>query len=199
YQVEALCARAIWMEKGRVKMDGNAADVTSAYAASLNAPTTPAAEQEAATTPTPSGTGRIVKAVARTMGQQGSEVRLVSGKSDLTIDISFEIDPHLPAPGVAIGISDANGTTVTSAISVNDGIVVPADAQGRGQASIVFKQFSLLKGSYWVTCFLTSEDGLHPYDQVLHCLRLNVTQEGTEQGFVSLPRDWVIGKPPAIR
>ncbi|MBS7777099.1 ABC transporter ATP-binding protein [Acidovorax sp. CCYZU-2555] len=199
YQVEALCARAIWMEKGRVKMDGNAADVTSAYAASLNAPTTPTPEQEAAAAPAPSGTGRIIKAVARTRTEQGSEVKVLSGKSDLTIDISFEIDPHLPAPGVAIGISDANGTTVTSAISVNDGVVVPVDAQGRGQASILFKKFSLLKGSYWVTCFLTSEDGLHPYDQVLHCLRLNVTQEGTEQGFVSLPRDWITAAAPADR
>lgn len=195
YQVEALCARAIWMEKGRVKMDGNAADVTSAYATSLNAPTTPAAVQEAV--PMASGTGRIIKAVARTGMQAGSEVQLVSGQSDLAIDISFEIDPHLPAPGVAIGISDANGTTVTSAISVNDGVVIPVDAQGKGQASIRFKQFPLLKGTYWVTCFLSSEDGLHPYDQVLHCLRLNVRQEGTEQGFVSLPRDWVVVPPPA--
>ncbi len=195
YQVEALCARAIWMEKGRVKMDGNAADVTSAYATSLNAPTTPAAVQEAA--PMASGTGRILKAVARSGVQEGSEVHLVSGESDLAIDISFEIDPHLPAPGVAIGISDANGTTVTSAISVNDGVVIPVNAQGLGQASIRFKQFPLLKGTYWVTCFLSSEDGLHPYDQVLHCLRLNVRQEGTEQGFVSLARDWVTTTPPA--
>ena len=194
YQVEALCARAIWMEKGRVKMDGNAADVTSAYAASLNAPTAPQ-PTAAPIKPTGSGTGRIVKAVARTEAQAGSEVQLVSRQSDLTIDISFEIDPHLPAPGVAIGISDANGTTVTSAISVNDGVVVPLDGQGRGQASILFKQFPLLKGSYWVTCFLSSEDGLHIYDQVLNCLRLNVRQEGTEQGFVSLPRDWIITTP----
>ncbi|MET1114288.1 MAG: ABC transporter ATP-binding protein [Comamonas sp.] len=198
YQVEALCARAIWMEKGRVKMDGNAADVTSAYATSLNAPTTPTPEQQTATVMA-SGTGRICKAVARTGVQEGSEVHLVSGQSDLTIDISFEIDPHLPAPGVAVGISDANGTTVTSAISVNDGVVIPVDAQGRGQASILFKQFPLLKGSYWVTCFLSSEDGLHPYDQVLHCLRLNVRQEGTEQGFVSLPHDWLGATPPVTR
>ena len=36
YQVEALCARAVWIEAGRVRMDGPAADVTTAYAASLN-------------------------------------------------------------------------------------------------------------------------------------------------------------------
>lgn len=192
YQVEALCARAIWMEKGRVKMDGNAADVTSAYAASLNATTTQVQDRHVIAS---SGTGRIVRALARTQAAEGSEVDVVSGQSDLMIDIFFEIDPNLPTPGVAIGISDANATTITSAISVNDGVPMQMDAEGKGKATVVFERFSLLKGSYWVTCFLTSEDGLHPYDQVLHCLRINVRQEGTEQGFVSLPHQWLPTTP----
>lgn len=192
YQVEALCARAIWMEKGRVKMDGNAADVTSAYAASLNATTTQVQDRHVIAS---SGTGRIVRALARTQAAEGSEVDVVSGQSDLMIDIFFEIDPSLPTPGVAIGISDANATTITSAISVNDGVPMQMNAEGKGKATVVFERFSLLKGSYWVTCFLTSEDGLHPYDQVLHCLRINVRQEGTEQGFVSLPHQWLPTTP----
>ena len=196
YQVEALCARAIWMENGQIKMDGNAADVTSAYAASLNAPQntvySPAQNKE---TEAAHGTGRIVRAVARTQSFEGNEVNVVSGQSDLMIDIFFEIDPHLPAPGVAIGISDANATTITSAISVNDGVSIHMDAQGKGKATVVFERYPMLKGSYWVTCFLTSENGLHPYDQVLHCLRINVRQEGTEQGFVRLPHQWLSVTP----
>lgn len=196
YQVEALCARAIWMEKGRVKMDGNSADVTSAYAASLNTPQHAAVSQtQSKSVKVSNGTGRIVRAVARTQSLEGSEVDVVSGQSDLMIDIFFEIDPHLPTPGVAIGISDANATTITSAISVNDGVSMRMDAQGKGKATVIFERFPLLKGSYWVTCFLTSEDGLHPYDQVLHCLRINVRQEGTEQGFVSLPHQWLSATP----
>lgn len=201
YQVEALCARAIWMEKGCLKMDGNAADVTSAYAASLNADnqrnktdiTTPASNSSS--TVVPSGTGRIVRAIARAEETEGSEVEIISGKDDLSIDIYFEIDPSLPAPGVAIGISDANGTTVSSAISVNDGIRIQVDSQGHGFTRVFFNKFPLLKGSYWVTCFLTSEDGVHPYDQVLNCLRINVRQEGTEQGFVSLSHRWLTENP----
>lgn len=192
YQVEALCARAIWMENGQIKMDGNAADVTSAYAASLNATTTQVQDRHVIAS---SGTGRIVRALARTQAAEGSEVDVVSGQSDLMIDIFFEIDPSLPTPGVAIGISDANATTITSAISVNDGVPMQMNAEGKGKATVVFERFPLLKGSYWVTCFLTSEDGLHPYDQVLHCLRINVRQEGTEQGFVSLPHQWLPATP----
>ena len=37
-------------------------------------------------------------------------------------------------------------------------------------------------------------DGVHPYDQVTHCLRLNVTQTGLEQGVVSLPHEWRVSR-----
>ena len=37
-------------------------------------------------------------------------------------------------------------------------------------------------------------EGVHPYDQVTHCLRLNVTQTGLEQGVVSLPHEWRVSR-----
>ena len=37
YQIEALCARALWIDAGALRMAGSAADVCSAYQASLNA------------------------------------------------------------------------------------------------------------------------------------------------------------------
>ena len=194
YQVEALCARAVWIEAGRVRMDGPAADVTSAYAASLNeGATSPRLDSVAVAAQVRragSGTGRIVRAVARTPTEEGSEVRVLSGSTDVELELTFEIDPALPTPGVAVGLSDANGMTIASATSVNDGVSLTTNAQGQGRASIVFKKIPLLKGSYWVTFFLSTEDGIHPYDQVTHCLRLNVSQVGLEQGVVSLAHEW---------
>ena len=192
YQVEALCSRAIWMEKGRIRMDGSAAEVTSAYATSLNAGTvTPRLDSPTLTGLSPAGTGRIIRAVARTATQEGSEVDVESGQTDVVLEVLFQIDPALPAPGVAVGLSDANGATVSSATSVNDGVALQVDAQGYGKVSVVFRRLPLPKGSYWVTCFLSTEDGVHPYDQVTHCLRLNVKQQGLEQGVVSLPHEWL--------
>lgn len=192
YQVEALCSRAIWLESGRVRMDGPAADVTSAYATILNADTTnPRMGLITGRNGFPAtGTGRIVKATARTDSEEGSVVEVQSCETDVALEICFEIDPALPVPGVAVGLSDANGMTIASATSVNDGFVPAVDSRGRGRAVLLLKRVPLLKGSYWVTCFLSTEDGIHPYDQVTHCLRLNVHQQGLEQGVVSLPHEW---------
>ena len=196
YQVEALCSRAIWIDKGKLRLQGPAAEVTSAYSASLasgaafasqSASYAPPAQMRTAV---PEGTGRIVRAVARTEFEEGRQVHVHSSETDVAITIEFAIDPSLPVPGVALGFSDATGLTVASAGSVNDGVTLRMDSEGRGQATILFRRLPLLKGRYSVTCFLTTEDGVHPYDQVEQCLQLQVTQHGLEQGVVTLPHEW---------
>jgi lipopolysaccharide transport system ATP-binding protein len=194
YQVEALCSRALWIERGTLRMVGTAAEVTAAYGASLDAGAAPSALSLAAAevsgAPAPRGSGRILKVLASADGFQGHDIALRSGLSDLSLAIEFTIDPMLPTPGVAVGIADGAERTVASAISVNDGVALTVSPNGQGRATLVFGKIPLLKGRYTVTVFLTTEDGVHPYDQALHCVSLQVTQQGIEQGVVSLPHVW---------
>jgi len=194
YQVEALCSRVLWIEAGAVRMQGPAAEVTSAYAASLEpaglvepALLLPKKEQKSQA---PQGSGRILRVSAMADGVTGKAVTLRSGVSDLTLAVDFVIDPALPVPGLAFGFSDSAGRTVSSAISVNDGVTLRVDAQGHGQARLVLARIPLLKGRYDVTTILTTEDGVHPYELVMNSLVLNVTQQGLEQGVVALAHEW---------
>jgi lipopolysaccharide transport system ATP-binding protein len=194
YQVEALCSKAMWIDGGKVRMFGAAAEVTSAFQASLNAgvranPVELTVAEAAAIAP--EGSGRIVKVTASSDGVSSAQLNLRSSESDLRIDIDFSADPALPVPSVALGISDSNGLTVASATSHNDGVTLARDAQGHGRATIVFPKFPLLKGQYTVTCFLATEDGIHVYEQVDRCIVLNVSQKGLEQGLVALEHEWL--------
>ncbi len=199
YQVEALCSRAMWIEAGTLRMIGSAADVTSAYQASLNSSAYVSAAPRAnalvaANAPAsaaPAGTGRINRIFAIAHGIPGREVDLVSGETDLEITIDFSVDPGLPVPSVAFGFSDSNNLTVSSVLSGNDGVELHVDASGHGRASVVFPRLPLLKGRYTVTGFLLCENALHPYEQVEQSLVLNVTQKGLEQGLVKLPHEWL--------
>ena len=199
YQVEALCSRAMWIEAGTLRMMGSAAEVTSAYQASLNSSATVAAAPRtsaltASHVPVPGappGTGRINRIFATAHGTPGREVDLVSGETDLEITIDFSVDPGLPVPSVAFGFSDSNNLTVSSVLSGNDGVDLHVDASGHGRASVVFPKLPLLKGRYTVTGFLLCENALHPYEQVEQSLVLNVTQKGLEQGLVKLPHEWL--------
>ena len=207
YQVEALCSRAVWLEGGRVRMAGSASDVTQAYNESLalgslpeaaifagalhGQPTTGAdAQPKASDTPPPTGSGHIVRVAARSGSQEALFLNLKSGVSDLTLDVEFRIDPDLPSPGLAFGFSDGLNQTIASVISIHDGVKLTVDAQGRGKGTVTFPKIPLLKGEYAVTVFLSTEDALHPYDQVTHCIKFRVTQDSVEQGIVTLPHTW---------
>jgi len=199
YQVEALCSRAMWIEAGKLRMLGSAADVTHAYQTSLNASSALATDRSAApaasaarpVAPAPQGSARINRITASAHGVSGRELDLVSGETDLQITLDFSIDPALPVPSVAFGFSDANNLTVASVLSDNDDVKLHPDASGNGQAVVLFPRLPLLKGRYTVTGFLACESAVHVYEQVEQALVLNVTQKGTEQGLVMLAHRWL--------
>ena len=197
YQVEALCSRALWVEEGRLKMDGSAAEVTSAYQSSLNASALSIRSSlgEVWRSGIHEGNGRLVSVRAEVDGipvASDGVAQVMSCQSTLTLKMVFEIDPALPVPALALGFSDANGLTVASATSHNDGVILHRDAQGRGEAQVVFERLPLLKGHYYVTGFLISENAVHVYDQVERVVRIDVLQEGLEQGVVRLPHVWLL-------
>lgn len=212
YQVEALCERALWLNAGRMQAIGPAADVCAQYQAFLNGLAGLArghtgavdgmlpADASNASDPSgvhrqtvcaPAGGGRITGFTLRCAQQMGAEVTVRSGLDDVAVEISFVCDPALPCPVLALGISDQNGLTVSSALSLMDQAPLNRRPDGSGQATLVLQRLPLLKGRYSLTPFLLSEDGLHPYDQVLHAGHLRVTQDGPLQGVVSLPRRWL--------
>jgi lipopolysaccharide transport system ATP-binding protein len=197
YQVEALCERALWLDGGTVRMSGPASEVCGAYQASLNgldrpnwggALTGPSAPAAVAAPGTARLTGFTVTARD---APPGARVQVRSGADDVVLSWHFASDPALPTPTVAVGISDENGLTVSSALSLLDGAVVHRNVDGSGWAQMVLTKVPLLKGRYSLTAFLLSEDGLHPYDQVMQAAQVTVEQDGPLQGFVSLPRRWM--------
>lgn len=215
YHVQALCSRAIWMENGRIRMVGDAASVTAAYETALVVDSVPNSQVAASATdplketsiqtpinalesaPSPPhthlaepGTARFTGIEVLSDGHSGKNLPVQSGKSTLTVRLSFASDPQLPCPSVALGILHANGSVVTSAGSANDHATLDRDALGAGSVDIVFEQMGLLQGDYSINVFLLCERGLHIYDHAERVATLRVVQQGLEQGLVTLPRTW---------
>ncbi|MEF8770471.1 MAG: ABC transporter ATP-binding protein [Candidatus Accumulibacter phosphatis] len=190
YSVEVLCHRALWIEHGRLRMQGPAAEVTSAYAASLESPA--GGEETGRARPVAhAGGGRIIRATACAEGVCGTRVSTVSGVSELSVTIEFAIDPSLLPPSVAVVFGDAAHRVVASASSHNDGVTLSMDAQGHGRCVVVFPALPLLKGRYSITSYLFCEKGLHIYDLADQSISLDVTQQGVEQGVVTLKHAWL--------
>jgi lipopolysaccharide transport system ATP-binding protein len=210
YQVESFCDRALWLDHGQVQMEGPAAKVVAAYADSLREESKSASSVTLASVRTSGGASsasdasdvskaasaaalgvaRITNIEVSVDGQTGRELEAVSLQSDVSITVQFESDPALPCPTFATGFALPDGQIFTSAYTLFDGIAIERDAQGRGQATVVFEKLPLMKGRFSIGAYLFDERALHVYDMVLQAAAVVVTQPGVHQGFVQLPHRW---------
>jgi lipopolysaccharide transport system ATP-binding protein len=140
--------------------------------------------------PAVSGLTRITGIEVSVDGKSGRELQAVSLQSDVQITVKFESDPAQPCPTFATGFALPDGQIFTSAYTLFDGVPIERDAQGRGQATVVFEKLPLMKGRFSVGAYLFDERALHVYDVVLQAATVVVTQPGVHQGFVQLPHRW---------
>ncbi|MBH9578016.1 ABC transporter ATP-binding protein [Inhella proteolytica] len=211
YHIEALCNRVLWLEQGRVRMLGAAAEVVAAYNDYIGGEThggegnplrtggvTPMQGADevvgasAGVHPPPfrPGEGRILSLQARAGQQVGRHLKLHSGREDLVLDVAFQVDPALPAPSVLMALATRAGTLVASAGTHNDGLVLERDARGNGRVSLTLPKLPLLKGEYVIDIYLACERGLHYYATAPSAFELQMTQDGLEQGVVNLGHRW---------
>jgi len=195
YHIDALCERALWLERGEVRMFDVAQKVTAAYNAFLaqeNPPVEPAPTAPPAASPAAAAAGmaRIVAVTGDCGGAIGRHLPLVSRVSTLTVSVEFVSDPALPCPSVALGIESEAGVGVSSVISLEAPESVLREAGGRSRVQVCFPDIPLLKGIYFVTVFLACERAVHVYDTAPRCLTLEVSQQDALQGLAALPHRW---------
>lgn len=200
YQVQAICSRAIWLDGGIMKMDGNPEQVIMAYNAHMKRRDGLSASVNSALTGTdgedvsqewPGSKLRQVGVLVD--GVPGRKHAVRSGKSNLEVRVDFYSDPKQPIPTVAVVIIDENGHPISSVTSLIDGMEPCLSALGLASISLVFPRLPLMKGHYWVHVFLLCDRGVHIYDKARMIAELVVTQDHPAIGIVSLPRKWSMG------
>lgn len=196
YQIETLCTRALWLEKGRVRMDDEPAKVVVAYQSSL-AESAIEEQEHRLETESPAeteGYARIDSVVVTCDGRSGRKLHANSGKSVLTVDIRFRSDPSMPAPTPAVTIHALDGSTLASTSTLLDGREIARNASGSGWAKVEFPALPLLKGTYNVSAHLLCERGLHLYETAAFAALVDVEQQDWEQGVFRIPRRWQAGQ-----
>jgi lipopolysaccharide transport system ATP-binding protein len=207
YQIQAICSRAIWIDQGELKMDGNPGAVVAAYNDYLGlfeqaaitgvdgeAKASPLSESPGdgvAESGVKSSVGaRLLKVMVRAGEFSGIKLPLTSGCVDLAVAVSFQSDPALKPPSVGVTITASSGVPVTSAGTHVDGMTVKRGEDGRGEVELQFPKLPLLQGSYWVNVFLLCDRGLQLYDKAQLVSELEVSQKTLEMGVVTLPHQW---------
>jgi len=206
YQVEAICDRVVWLDGGQVQVMGEPAKAIVAYNAMLSKLSSPVSalsftaqaahahdtEQAVQTevVKAPAGVAYIKQVTVRSDGLDGKDLQVSSRKSLVQIQLDFLSDVNLPAPSVAVVITDSEGREIASAGTVNDKVPLQISANGEGSALLSYEHFPLLKGVYWINVLLMCEKGIHIYEPAEKVAKLTVHQSDSEIGIVSLPHHW---------
>lgn len=198
FQVESLCARAIWINKGEIVLDGESAQVVSAYQTFLDkSATNSPLETPITNKPDPALNTKLVSGCARleTIKLQVNDTHtqhavIFSGQTSIMMRVAFASDPSLPCPTVAMTLQTKDGRTITSAATWEDQFAVHRTAAGSGQISLRLDHLPLLKGEYFISIYLLCERGLHLYDAAEAIATLQVQQAGRLQGYFSIPHQW---------
>ena len=196
YQVEVLCDKVMWIDRGNIKAYGEPAGVINNYQKYLDALMNTDMQdgtnisEEAPRIGNNSMT-RIKSVVISSDDGQEGDLKVISSETDVSIEVSFVADTSLPIPTLGVLITDDQLKNITSCGSFYDNIPLCLDEKGEGSVRVTYPKIGLMKGRYYVHVFLMCEKAIHIYDGI-QCNALNVRQKGSELGVVSLPRKWKV-------
>lgn len=187
YQVEVLCQKVMWVDKGEIKAFGEPSGVVNMYQKYLDGMDSSVNDTKIQSVINPHVRIKNVR-VFSDDGHEG-DLKLMSEVSTLGISVAFVSDASLPIPSVSVVITDDVGKNITSCGTFYDDVKLELDANGEGNVSLTFEKIGLRKGRYYVHVLLMCENAIFIYESV-QCASLDVAQKGSEVGLVALPREW---------
>jgi lipopolysaccharide transport system ATP-binding protein len=161
--VENLCSRGIWIDGGRMRMDGAARDVIAAYMAAAAGGATVGSQFSEDTRRL--GTGDIRFSKVEVLQPDGSPAKVVRCGDGLIIRLHYRAKKTIHNPSFGFRIYTNMGTLVTETGNLLHGVRVPRAEPGEGAIEAEIKSLTLLPAQYSLSLWITGDTGGQPiYD-----------------------------------
>ncbi|PKM10007.1 MAG: ABC transporter ATP-binding protein [Gammaproteobacteria bacterium HGW-Gammaproteobacteria-3] len=188
YQIKELCAKALWLEQGRMVEFGAAFDVVDNYQDAMRQQDVACEIERKQSTHTPASEDHIVN-VALLGGQKG-EGYFVTG-TEMVVQVEAAL-ASVAAEDVQIGVVIMRNDHI-HCYGVSTQIdQVPLKPMGNGRVSInlVLESLPLLSGKYYLCVYLLGADGIHIYDYREEICPFVVRHKTKEVGVARLAHQW---------
>jgi hypothetical protein len=194
WNVRRLCSDIVWMDEGRVRAYGPAAEIAERYMNEVNIEAL--ANQANALQSHRGGTGEIRYASVDLVDAAGRPVSVIAAGDTLTVRARYRAEQRVRGPVFQIAIVDVDtGLVITTATSSS--LESPDEAWGAGVVECRFSRLPLRPRQYVLRLSITDSHQLVSYDVVSAGPRFAVSGASGEQaadaedGFVSLPYEFV--------
>ena len=192
--VEAMCDRAVWLDHGKLMVDGNPAAVVQRYRgddANVESKRLSAAGNLAANQRW--GTGRIEIVSVRLLNEKGVEKTIFQTGDSLVLHIDYECHEKIPSPLFGLAIHRQDGIHITGPNTTFSGITLPL-LQGNGSLTFLVSYLPLLDGLYYISVAVVNRDDTEIFDYHDRAYPFRVQNGGggvrERYGLITLRGEW---------
>lgn len=182
--VENLCTRAIWIDNGQVRDDGDTRSIIRSYLQGFGASESQTIDLDEV--PGRQGTGNVRFRRIEILHRDGSEAKVVSSGDALTIRMHYHCKRDIPNLHFGVRIFSNLGTLITDAHTWATGQHLPLAREGYGCIDFEVDFLNLMPGSYNLGIWVSSMDEWH--DVLDNVTRLEIEPAdyyGTGRGLES--------------
>lgn len=193
--IQAFCDRALWLDEGCLRKDGQARDVVAAYVSHIAA-----LDMAKATADRPErgdvqrwGTGRIRFTRVAICGADGRPRTAVETGETVEVCLHYETSEAVMEPVFGLGIHHQNGVHLCGPNTQLSGLVIP-QVQGRGIVRYRIPQLNLLEGTYLLSVSAVNKTNTEVFDyhDRLYLLRVHRGRCSELHGMVTMNGQWEV-------
>jgi hypothetical protein len=192
WNVRRLCSQILWMEEGRVRASGPAAEIAERYMSEVN--TEALSNQVTALQSHRGGTGEIRYASIDLCAGDGATANVFHAGDTLIVRAGYSATTPVEAPTFQVAIVDVDTGVVVSTASTKLADV-PARVSGDGAIQCRFERLPLRPRQYILRLSISDAMQLASYDEVIAGPRFAVHAAGAgvdslvddQEGLVSIP------------
>ena len=193
--VENLCSRAIWIDNGQIRQDGNAKEIIGAYMASFSGDSQMSFDLNVIKNRRGNGNIRFTR--IDFLSSDGHPLKSIRSGDSLTVRLYYRAEERITAPIFEVGVYTDLGTMLTRFCTWID-YDITALPPGEGYIDLAINCLNLLPGRFYFTLWLKTQGPVY-YDVLEQCVRIDVeasdfygSGKGMERhfGVVFLPCKW---------
>jgi lipopolysaccharide transport system ATP-binding protein len=192
WNVRRLCSQILWMEEGRVRASGPAAEIAERYMSEVNAEAL--SNEATALQSHRGGTGEIRYAAIDLRASNGAAANVFHAGDSLIVHAAYSATTPVETPTFHVAIVDVDTGVVVSTATTKAGDV-PARVSGDGAIECRFERLPLRPRQYVLRLAISDAMQLTSYDEVIAGPRFAVHATGAgvdsladdQEGLVSIP------------
>ncbi len=195
--VENLCRRTIWIDGGKVRMDGETRFVIESYMRSMAG--AQSASPEFDEVAIRRGNGKVRFRKFEFLSPDGVAQKVIRAGDPVVMRFYYSATEPIPYPSIGFRMYTEMGTLITDTSTSHHSIGIPVLEVGGGYLDLEIASLNLLPAKYTLSLWVTDNEGLLVYDNIEHGVTFevetaNIYQSGkvidSRCGIVFFPQRW---------